>query len=204
MSENRLYTRKNIFIKKKFQTGFVMKFLILIVIEAFLAVVLFSYLSKGTVVTGYSGNEVVVARTWKYFLPDALFVNFLIIGVTAVAGFIVLLISTHKIAGPLYRFEKSLEEIRGGDLTHRFTLRTDDQLVKLEASINDFSAAMDKELSGLKAMINEVAESLSSARSAVISGDRDGAQARLSEGLEKLKAMEKSLSCFKTSDGIKG
>ena len=113
MNDTGRYKRRNIFIKKRFQTGFAVKFLLLIVIEALLAVGLFIYFSRGTVITGYSGSELVVARTGEYFLPNLLLINLVVIGVTAVGGFFVLVFISHKIAGPLYRFEKSLEEVAG-------------------------------------------------------------------------------------------
>ena len=40
----------------------------------------------------------------------------------AAVAFIALLLS-NKMAGPLYRFERSMETVSGGDLTHRVRLR---------------------------------------------------------------------------------
>jgi methyl-accepting chemotaxis protein len=44
---------------------------------------------------------------------------------------------THKIAGPLYRFEKSMEAVGRGDLTHVVKTRKGDELKDLEISFND-------------------------------------------------------------------
>lgn len=43
---------------------------------------------------------------------------------------------SHKIAGPIYKFEKSCDKIASGDLTHRVYLRKGDYLVELQNSFN--------------------------------------------------------------------
>jgi len=53
--------------------------------------------------------------------------------------FIMLLVSlfvSHRIAGPIYRFEKSAEVVGRGDLTHRVCLRRGDELGELEELFN--------------------------------------------------------------------
>jgi len=43
---------------------------------------------------------------------------------------------SHKIAGPVYKFEKSCEKIAGGDLSHRVYLRKGDSLTDLQNAFN--------------------------------------------------------------------
>src|SRR3990172_8935037 len=125
---NRLpFRRRNYFIKKKFQVDFSVKFLIIILIEAFLAAGLFLYLSKGTLTTGYFGSELKIARTYDFFLPTLLFSNLIIVGITGIIGIVALILLSHRLAGPLYRFEKVLNDISKGDLTRRFKLREKDE-----------------------------------------------------------------------------
>jgi methyl-accepting chemotaxis protein len=64
---------------------------------------------------------------------------------------LVLLISvfvSHRFAGPIYRFEKSAQIVSGGDLTHRVSLRTGDELMELQEEFNGM-------ISGLQAMIQK-------------------------------------------------
>lgn len=197
--------RKKLYIKKEFQTDFSIKFLILIAMESVLAIGLFIYLSSGTFITGYSGAELVIARTGEYFLPTVLLANLALIGVTAVAGFIIMVAYSHKIAGPLYRFEKSIDEMASGDLTSRFTLRANDQLEELAGRINTLSEKLDDAVSGIKSEAKELEGALKDARECLRSGACDASVldeklARASENLEKLKG---SASYFRTS-GRKG
>src|SRR3990172_11960674 len=107
--------REKLYIKKEFQTDFSIKFLILIAMESVLAIGLFIYLSKGTFITGYSGAELVIARTGEYFLPTVLLANLALIGVTAVAGFIIVVAYPHKIGRPLCIVEKTIDQTAAGD-----------------------------------------------------------------------------------------
>ena len=198
MSE--LFKRRTIFINKGFQTDFSIRFLILIVIEAAMAVGLFAYLSRGTVITGYSGSELVIARTSEYFLPAALLINLIVIGLTAVAGFIVMLYSSHKLAGPLYRFEKGLYETASGDLTYRVTLRTKDQISAMADRLNSFNAKMDETVSEIKceaALLRDEVEQIKTLCSG--QAEKTAILEKAESALERLDRLEWSAGYFKTS-----
>ncbi len=52
---------------------------------------------------------------------------------------IMLLVSifvSHRFAGPIYRFEQSAQVLSTGDLTHRVSLRTGDDLMELQDEVN--------------------------------------------------------------------
>ncbi len=55
--------------------------------------------------------------------------------------FIALMVS-HRIAGPIYRFEKSAQIISTGDLTHRVSLRTGDEMTELQEEFNAMLAGL--------------------------------------------------------------
>src|SRR3989344_5552445 len=57
---------------------------------------------------------------------------------------------SHKIAGPLYRFEKSLEAIGAGDLTHISRLRTGDQIQELVTTINVSASSMKQRIKDIQ------------------------------------------------------
>ena len=50
--------------------------------------------------------------------------------------FVVALIISNRLAGPIYRFEKSAQEVGAGNLTHRVSLRTGDELLELQEEFN--------------------------------------------------------------------
>jgi len=199
--------RRTVFISRRFQAGFSVKFLLLIVAESLLAIALFIYLSSGTFITGYSGTDIVVARTGDYFLPTVLLANLVVIGATAAAGFAIMLYTSHKIAGPLYRFEKSLEEIGNGNLTHRFTLRTRDQLGELAGKLNEFSSNLDGAVGSIQQSAVECETTLSEMLAELdgSAGGLEGKEKTLREQIKKakreLEGLKRSAGYFKTTKG---
>ncbi len=150
MADKKPYRRKNYFINKKFQVDFAIRFLVLIVVAAVAALGLFLYNSKGTLTAGYTGSEVRLLRTSDFFLPMLLMSTIGVIIVTGIIGILVLIYLSHRIAGPIFRFQKVLNEIDKGDLTHRFTLREDDQFKELAGRINDLARTMDHKIGLIK------------------------------------------------------
>ena len=201
MSNNPIFRRKNYFIKKKFQVNFTVKFLIIILIEAFLAAGLFLYMSKGTLTTGYLGSELRIARTYDFFLPMLLLSNLIIVGISAVIGIAVLIFLSHRIAGPLYRFENILNSIKKGDLTQRFKLRENDQFAELANSINEHTDTLDKNMGHLKAGVMEFSQLASKMQTAMASDPSANKELErlLQEMSKKLQELEGAANYFKTS-----
>ena len=155
-----IHMRKNYLIKKRFQLNFLLKFVILLLIESFLITGLLMYVSNDTITTGYLNSTLRIEKT-----PDFFFVSFVLIilitvvgiGMAAMSIFILL---SHRIAGPLYRFEKALKEVEDGNLRARVDLRKTDELVTLKEAMNSVFGSMDlrlgrvkKELAGLEELL---------------------------------------------------
>jgi len=201
MNNNPIFRRRNYFIKKNFQVNFTVKFLIIILIEAFLAAGLFLYMSKGTLTTGYLGSELRIARTYDFFLPMLLLSNLIIVGISAVIGIAVFIFLSHRIAGPLYRFENILDAIKKGDLTQRFKLRENDQFVELANSINEHTDTLDKNMGHLKAGVMEFSQLTSKMQTAMASDPSANKELErlLQEMSKKLQELEGAANYFKTS-----
>ena len=145
------FRRKNYFIKKRFQTNFSVYFVILIILEAFLIGTLFLYVSRGTLTTAYLPEGLRIECTASFFQVSFILISLIVavtIGLSATGVFIYL---THRMAGPLYRFEKSLEEIAsGGNLCYRISLRKTDQFEELQDALNSFIKHMDNKVGDIK------------------------------------------------------
>ena len=197
-----IFRRRNYFISRDFQVRFTIKFLIVIVIEAILAIGLFMYLSRGTLTTGFIGSDFRIARTSEFFLPTLLVSNLIIIGITAIIGIAVLIYMSHRIAGPLYRFEKILTDIGRGDLTQRFKLRDKDQLSELSESITELTTTMDKRISDIKLRAHDLTGLLQEIQTTVPSKPSDSKELEnlLREVSENIQALEEVVNYFKTSE----
>ncbi len=193
--------RRNYFIKKGFQAGFAAKFLILIAIESVLAIGFFVYLTSGSVIMHYSGSDIVMAGARGLLLPPVILANLAIIAATAIAGFAMLIRASHKIAGPLYRFERSLETISKGDLTHRFSLRGGDELKVIEKGLLEFTARFDSRLARIQKELLDLDARIAALDAGIKSGTYDGKKltADVGAALERIEALKKEAGYFKTT-----
>lgn len=198
------FHRRNYFINKKFQIDFSIKILIVIVIESILAIGLFLYLAKGTLTTGYIGSEFSIAHTNDFFLPILLISNLIVVGITGIIAILVMLFLSHRIAGPLYHFQKVLNEISTGDLTHRFTLRHTDQFPELADHINKLIAVLDNKIGDIKLEIISISDLISEIQTGMTSKPyNDKTSDCLKKLSEKLLKLQDATKYFKTSQAQK-
>ena len=169
--------RKNYFIKRSFQTRFSLRFASLILLEALLIAGLFFHIAQGTLTTSYNGSDLTIEQTTHFFSVNFLLL-LLITGIAVtLAGMLVFIFYSHRIAGPLYRFQRSLQELSEGELTGRIRLRQKDQLGDLGESINRVSESMDKQIGLIKKEIHEASKH----------GTTKDSLARLKEMLDSFK-----------------
>lgn len=151
-----LKRRKNYFIKKKFQVNFFYRFLILLIVESILIVGLFIHISGNTLTTGYLNSVLRVERTGDFFLVPFVLITLIVVLGVCLAGMVVFVLLSHRIAGPLYRFEKSLEQLKEGDLTTVVHLRSTDQLLDLEKTLNSFIQSLAQRIGTIKEKLDEI------------------------------------------------
>lgn len=130
------HKRRNYFIDKNFQAKFILKFCLVMVLAglAIIGVVYFFSLQATTV--SIVNARVVVRSTADFLLP----ILWQTAAITLVAAGLVTigitLIVSHRIAGPLYRFQRVMEAMEEGDFSRGFRLRTNDQFQKVANTMN--------------------------------------------------------------------
>jgi methyl-accepting chemotaxis protein len=164
MSSNQI-KRRNIFIKKAFQGRFIVGVFLLILLSSLCSALLIYWITGGDLQAQSQTAHVNIMTAWER-LGVSIFIGnvvaFIVAGSLAV---IVVLYASHKIAGPLYRFEVLCKQVGNGQLDTVTTLREKDQLQDLAEA---FSIMVNK---------------LRSQRSA-----RQETAAKLSAKLEQLQA----------------
>ncbi|MDB4349494.1 methyl-accepting chemotaxis protein [Omnitrophica bacterium] len=181
--------RRQYFIKKSFQTRFLIGFVALIVIEALLIGALFLFTSSATVTTGYSGSRFVIDRTSSFFLVNFVFTSVVIGLALAITGALIFIFLSHRIAGPLFRFEDALRDISRGNLAGRISLRKADQLTGLQDSLNTTLDSLDSKLGGIKKDLDEASDLAS----------RHDAQRHAQNIKDAIAKAQEKFSFFKTS-----
>ena len=147
--------RKNYFIKKSFQTKFAIGFVVLLLVEALFIAGLFMHMSGETLTTGYAGPHFVIERTSSFFVTGFAIIVLVVGTAMAFAGSIIFVLLSHRIAGPLYRFEETLSEMAGGNVAGRVKLRKADQLKEMQVAFNKALDAIDARLKEIKLGIEE-------------------------------------------------
>lgn len=173
--------RRNYFIKKEFQVKFILKFCFLIVVACFLMGGLVYFLSASTITTSFENLRLVVKSTKDFILPALLLSSIIAIILISLACILTVLFISHRIAGPLYRLERSMEKIAGGDLTLDTRLRKTDELKAIANSLND--------------LVSKLRESIEKSQKIIEELDKEEA---LKPYQAKLKKLRDSLSYFKT------
>ncbi len=140
------YRRKTYFIQKMFQAKFIFAFLLLVIIGSIISGIIF-YLKANTYLGYHYGMAHIKIEKTGEILQPALFISYGI-GVVLIgfATIILTIFISHKIAGPLYRFERSAEEIGKGNLTLVTQLRESDQAKDLANAFSRMTNDLRKKL----------------------------------------------------------
>lgn len=141
--------RRSRYIKRSFQRRFVIHVGLLMMLgcAAFGAVV-YLYGTR-TITTAFVHSKLRVMSTGEFLLPALAICTLAVAGAVAVLAAGRLLFLSHRIAGPLYRFERTAQAIGNGDLSGEVRLRDGDEL-------QDFARSMGGMVSDLRARVQDV------------------------------------------------
>ncbi len=92
---------------------------------------------------------------------------------------------THKIAGPLYRFETALRELSRGNLEPLTKIRDDDQLAGISEGLSAAVHAVAAELTAVRRRVHDLDEAMETGE------DRESLARRVDELAEVLERFEK-------------
>lgn len=133
--------RRNVFIKKAFQGRFIAGVFFLILLSELCSALLIYWLTGSDLEAQSQSVHINIANAWERLGLSLLIGNAVAVIVSGALAVFVVLRASHKIAGPLYRFEKLCEQVGNGELDIRVSLRENDQLAELAQA---FSVMVDK------------------------------------------------------------
>jgi len=171
--KQQFHRRKQHFIKKGYQTRFIFKFCLLVLVGGLISTGLLYAVSRGTLTSSFENSRLTVESTSAAILPAVVYTNLVTLVLITVATILVVLYVSHKIAGPLFRFEKDLSEIAGGDLTKVIRLRRKDEVKEMAETLNRMTGSLRESVKEVQARLDEAAEQ----------AEEDGASDALKEKL---------------------
>ncbi len=154
--ENRGYKRKNYFIKKEFQFKFIIKFCLVLLAGIVFSTVLVFLFSQGTLTSSFDNSRLIIKSTGDAIMPTLIITNLVTLGIIVLAAIGVTLFVSHRIAGPMYRFEQDIKRIAKGDLCIRINLRQKDQFSEMAKAFNDMSSSLHEKVSEIDSIIDNL------------------------------------------------
>ena len=156
MANKRPYKRRHVFINKEYQFKFIAKFCFILLISGAISTGLVTLLSRGTLTTSFDHGRLTVTTTASAILPTVILTNIVTLAIVTLIAVLTVLYLSHKIAGPMFRFEKDMATVKEGDLTLRVFLRKQDQFTALSESFNDMTASLHDKVKALSSEIDQI------------------------------------------------
>jgi methyl-accepting chemotaxis protein len=142
------YRRKklNLAIKRAFQMWLLVRVAGVVIVSTLVAVAILYLYAHQEISSSFYSAHIQIRRVSDLLFPVMAAGAF----VSLLSGIILALFLPQKIAGPIYRVQKSLEVIGGGDLTEYVMLRSNDTLMDLADSVNETTAGLRDRVQEIK------------------------------------------------------
>ncbi len=200
--ESRDYSRQK-YVIKDFQVKFVVRFCILIVLGAFVMGGILYMASQGSLTTVFEKSRLTIKSTADFILPMLLLSISIMVVLTCLASVFVVLMFSHRIAGPLYRFEKHFESLKDGYLSDRIFLRSSDEIKELASACNNMTKELNEHIVAVKTDAYRLSRLEDVLRENLGGGKKTLAFQELEESLYELtcirESLHKKLEFFKTT-----
>jgi methyl-accepting chemotaxis protein len=144
----RKYNRraKNFFINRNFQGKIILTLFLIVVVTCLFFSVIVGFFSADSLTISYKNNDVLIDKTPAMLFKNALAANWIFLVTFGTLLLIAALIGTHRIAGPLFRFEKTLNSMVHKDLSCTIQLREKDEGKDLAQQINTFNSILSRDM----------------------------------------------------------
>ena len=153
----RRFKRRNYFINKEFQGKAIFHYFLLVLAGSILFSLIFSFFSSNTLSIVYDNYHLKLGTTPEILMNKIFSTQWIFIVVGGAFVILITLFLTHRVAGPFYRFEKSMDEMISKDVSGTITLRQKDEGKELAERINRFNAILSDDLAHLQQLNKETA-----------------------------------------------
>ncbi|MBN2143849.1 MAG: hypothetical protein JW774_04410 [Candidatus Aureabacteria bacterium] len=147
--EKKRIPRRRYFIKKRFQSYFILRFSMWVFFSTLLLGAILFYTAESGTTIFFKDFRLQILPTNEYLLSSLTSGLLISITVTLVFCFIIGLLYSHRISGPMYRFEKIFCNLENGKLKQPVKLRSYDEW-------QETASRLDKALTSLCHKMNEL------------------------------------------------
>ena len=185
--------RRNYFVDKSFQTRFILGFIVPVVVTALVCAVIVYHFSSQSVTTVFENSRLVIKAGTEFILPGLILSTLISVIIVGIATAIIMLFSSHRIAGPLYKLEKSLEKLTKGDFSFDIHFRRWDEEKKLATAFNKTSQGLNDMVGDVKREANQLNSTVSEVESLIKDLPKEF-QETLKESAQKLEGANNRLN----------
>jgi len=152
------YRRRHYFIDKEFQGRYIFSAFISIVVGSAVFALIFGFFSSNTLSIVYENYHLRLGTTPALLLNRIFSAQWLFILLGGVGIGIIVLFLSHRVAGPFFRFEKTLDKMTDGDLSQRIQLRKHDEGKVLGEKINGFNDMLSDRIKKIRQAAEKIGE----------------------------------------------
>lgn len=187
------YKRRNYFIKKGFQSRFILRFLLVSSLWSVLSIALFNFMAYKKIDSMLFSMRLPAKNTGSLFMKEVFFANITAL-LFIVLTFLVTARGIHrKIVRSLFRIRVDILRFARGDMESRIMLSQEDEFKDFAETFNGMAVALHQRFSDMKNHLDRITESVIKLR---VSSEGDN-QAIYQDILSSLDELEKKIKTLK-------
>ncbi len=144
------YKRRNYFIKKNFQGKLILGYFLFMVAGCFIFAIVLALLSADSMTMVYQNNDLKIGQTPFMLIKQLLTAHWVSIVVGSAFVVVIAMFITHRLAGPMFRLERAVDNMVDGQLDDVICLREKDEGKELAAKLNQFNRDLSENITELK------------------------------------------------------
>lgn len=160
------HKRKLFFIKKNFQGRLILGYFLFVTGGCLLFTFILAAFSADSLTVVYQNNDLQLGQTPIMLIRKLLAAQWVFIVLGGSMVVVASLFITHRMAGPVFRLERALDNMNRGILNDRIHLRKKDEGKKLAAKINHFNQQLSQQIDLIDNHAESIEELINQYRSA--------------------------------------
>lgn len=140
------YKRRRFLIKRALQVKLLLGYFFFVISGGIFFIVLMGFFTTESMTISYNSNNMEMVHTPFALLKQSLSSQWILLSVGALILAIMAVLITHRVAGPLFRFEQTLDNMLSGDLDDIIYLRSKDEGKELAGKLNSFNKGLSNNI----------------------------------------------------------
>jgi methyl-accepting chemotaxis protein len=202
MINNYVKHRGRVFIRKTFQLKIILRFLVILAFGGVVSGLVLYFFASNELETKLYQAHMNIINTLDILLPIIIITSFSVFLLLSLITIYTVLYLSHRIAGPLYKFETIAEEIERGNLTVKVQLRKKDELLPLKTAIEKMLSSLQDKIRSLKSNYKKIKGVEDTLQSVIRDSSLPDAEKKSLEATvnEFISVYEENISSFKVDE----